>query len=59
MVHSLEDRIENCGDTTVTNYTGKKNNNDNIDDVEVGDESLPEKDYDNDYTVNDNTVDNN
>ena len=49
-------KIENYGDTTVTNDTVKNNKNENIDDAGVVDEPLPEKNNDDDATVNDNTV---
>ena len=43
MVHNHEERSENDDDTTVTNDTAEKNKNDNIDNVGVVYESLPEK----------------
>ena len=56
MVHIHGEISENSGHNTVANDTVEKNKKYNIDYVLVFDESLPEKNYDDDATVDDNTV---
>ena len=59
MVYVYEEKGEHYSDSTVTEYTVENNKNQNIDDVGVADEYLPETNYDYDATVTDDNVENN